>query len=204
MPTSVSNTTEPEADNSFSSVTIALLKGILYQESDPPLWQHLLLHQSRVRDYLRQIGLELILDEAEGYAWLRSHKTEEGEQELPRLIRRHPLSFPVSLLLALLRKRLAEFDASGSDTRLILSRKEVADLMQLFLPENSNETKTIRQIESHINKIIEMGFLRKLRGEENMVEVRRILKSFVDAQWLHDFDQRLALYRKQLGEESSE
>ena len=31
-----------------------------------------------------------------------------------------------------------------------------------------------------------------------MFEVRRILKAFVDAQWLADFDQRLAAYLAQL------
>jgi len=34
---------------------------------------------------------------------------------LPRLVQRRALSFPVSLLLALLRKKLAEFDAGGGE-----------------------------------------------------------------------------------------
>jgi len=37
--------------------------------------------------------------------------------------------------------------------------------------------------------------VRRLRGQENMIEVLRILKAFVDAQWLTEFDQRLAAYR---------
>jgi hypothetical protein len=32
-----------------------------------------------------------------------------------------------------------------------------------------------------------------------MFEVRRILKAFVDAQWLADFDARLASYQVQFG-----
>jgi hypothetical protein len=43
--------------------------------------------------------------------------------------------------------------------------------------------------------VIELGFLRRLKtepGQPTMVEVRRILKAFVDAQWLAEFDQRLA------------
>jgi hypothetical protein len=31
-----------------------------------------------------------------------------------------------------------------------------------------------------------------------MFEVRRILKAFVDAQWLSEFDERLATYRRLL------
>jgi hypothetical protein len=39
-----------------------------------------------------------------------------------------------------------------------------------------------------------MGFLRRLRGKDDQFEVRRILKAFVDAQWLGEFDRRLADY----------
>ena len=40
--------------------------------------------------------------------------------------------------------------------------------------------------------------VRRLRGQENMIEVQRILKAFVDAQWLAQFDERLAAYRAQI------
>jgi hypothetical protein len=43
--------------------------------------------------------------------------------------------------------------------------------------------------------VVELGFLRRLRGQEGQFEVRRILKAFVDAQWLAELDQRLADYR---------
>ena len=182
-------------------VLIALLKGIVYAENNPALWDDLLQLQARVRDQMALLGLELMLDEAEGYAWLRTRPVQEGEPELPKLITRRQLSFPVSLLLALLRKKLAEFDASGDDSRLILSRDEIAELLRLFLPDSSNEIRLLKQIDSHINKIVELGFLRKLRGHEQQFEVRRILKAFVDAQWLQEFDQRLAEYQEQLAKQ---
>ncbi|MDA8172034.1 MAG: DUF4194 domain-containing protein [Nitrospiraceae bacterium] len=174
-----------------------LLKGVVYQESDPELWNALITLQARVRDYTAVLGLELVLDEAEGYAFLRSRPDSE-EQKIPRLIARRPLSFPVSLLLALLRKKLAEFDAGGADTRLVLSRDEVVEMVRVFLPESSNEAKLIDQVESHLNKIADLGFVRRLKtqsGKAQMFEVRRILKAFVDAQWLAEFDKRLASYR---------
>jgi hypothetical protein len=40
--------------------------------------------------------------------------------------------------------------------------------------------------------------VRRLRGQDGMFEVQRILKAFVDAQWLAEFDARLAAYRAQL------
>ena len=202
---------EPEnaaASNDLSALVILLLKGVIYQEANSGSWNALLNLQARVRDYVAVLGLELVLDEAEGYAFLRSRQESEDDAVpgIPRLVARRPLSFPVSLLLALLRKKLAEFDASGGDTRLVLNRDEIVELIRVFMPESSNEAKLIDQLETQINKIVELGFLRRLKpsqasqgGQAGAFEVRRILKAFVDAQWLADFDARLAAYRVQLG-----
>lgn len=202
---------QPEAalvQHDLSSLVIPLLKGVLYRDGDAGLWSALLDLQARVRDYVAVLDLELVLDEAEGYAFLRSRPAgdDDAASALPRLVPRRPLSFPVSLLLALLRKKLAESDAGGGDTRLILSREQIVDLIRVFLPAGSNETKLIDQIETHVNKIVDLGFLRRLKpaagkreGQAAAFEVQRILKAFVDAQWLADFDAQLGAYQAQLG-----
>lgn len=199
----------PTADgNVLSMLLIHLLKGVQYQQADAARWDALLALQARVRDYVTVLGLELVLDEAEGHAFLRSRPEPDdpGVNAMPRLIARRPLSFPVSLLLALLRRRLAEFDASGGETRLVLSRAELVEMVRLFLPDSSNEARLIDRIESHLGKIVELGFLRRLPGGSSgagpAYEVRRILKAFVDAQWLADFDARLAEYQARLGADS--
>lgn len=183
----------------LSSVVVFLLKGVLYRDENPGVWGLLLHLQASVRDYVTVLGLELMLDEAEGYAFLRSRPDEDDDSQtgMPRLIVRRQLSYPVSLLLALLRKKLAEFDAGGGETRLILSRDEVAELIRIFLPTGSNEAKLIDQVDAALNKIAELGFIRRLRGQGQMIEVRRIIKAFVDAQWLAGFDERLSQYRQQ-------
>jgi hypothetical protein len=203
------------AQPDLSTLAVTLLKGVVYREGDERLWGSLLNLQSRVRDYVAVLGLELILDEAEGYAFLKSRPDPEGgdpSARLPRLVARRPLSFPVSLLLALLRRKLAEFDASGGETRLVLTREEIVDLVRVFLPEGSNEARLVDRIETDINKVVELGFLRRLKsaggttagtagssvGSSASFEVRRILKAFVDAQWLADLDARLAEYQAQL------
>ena len=68
-------------------------------------------------------------------------------------------------------------------------------MMRLFLPDTTNQARLMERIDTHINRIMEMGFLRRLRGTESQYEVRRILKAFVDAQWLNELDQRLSAYR---------
>ena len=198
--------TQPADSSSLSAVVIPLLKGVIYQESDPALWNSLLNLQARVRDYVAVLGLRLELYEAEGYAFLPSNPqvSDDAEPKLPRLVVRRQLSFPVSLLLALLRKKMAEFDAGGGDTRLVLSREEVVDLIRIFLPEGHTEARIIDHVDAHLNKIAELGFVRPLRGDSDTFEVRRILKAFVDAQWLAEFDQRLANYRALLSGKEEE
>lgn len=199
------NTPDPAAD--LSVLLISLLKSVLYREGDERLWGALLNLQARVRDYVAVLNLDLVLDEAEGYAFLKSRPEpadDDPAPRLPRLVARRPLSFPVSLLLALLRKKLAEFDAGGGDTRLVLSRDDIVDLVRVFLPGGSNEAKLVDQIEITINKVVELGFLHKLKPTGGSAtgsagyEVQRILKAFVDAQWLAEFDERLASYQTQL------
>lgn len=194
------------AEFDLSAAVIPLLKGVVYREQHPHVWSALLDLQARVRDYVKVMGLELWLDEAEGYAFLRSHPDDEEDEEakLPRLVARRPLSFPVSLLLALLRKKLAEFDARGGDTRLVISREEVVDMLRVFLPDATNEARLIDQVDSHLNKLIDLGFVRSMRGQTSTYEVRRILKAYVDAQWLGELDERLAEYQAQLATDAKD
>jgi hypothetical protein len=189
--------------NRLGQLLVSLFQGVLYRESDAALWQPLIDLQGRVRDYCTTLGLELILDDAEGYAYLRHRVPAPGELELPRLIARRQLSYPVSLILVLLRKKLAEFDATGGETRLIIGRDQIAEQVRLFLPETGNEARLLDRMDTHLNKVVELGFLHRLRGQENQFEVRRILKAFVDAQWLSEFEQRLAQYGAHAAEEGA-
>lgn len=195
--------TEPELNTALSPVVVQLLRGVVYRDAHERQWHQLLTLRGPVSDYVAVLGLVAVVDEAEGYAYLRSRDTDDAADELPRLIARRSLSFHVSLLLALLRKKLAEFDALSSETRLVLSRDQLAEMLRLFLPDTSNEVRLLAQIDTHINKVVELGFLRRLRGETGLFEVRRILKAYVDGQWLADFQARLSDYRTQLeGEEA--
>jgi hypothetical protein len=111
------------------------------------------------------------------------------------------LSFHVSLLLALLRKHLAEFDATSSDARLVLGRDQIIEMLRLYLPDSSDEVKTTRAIDAHIKKVEELGFLRRLQGDDDQFEVRRILRAFIDGQWLADLDRRLDEYIDDLADQ---
>lgn len=179
------------------------MKGILTIDEDEKLWHYLLRLQTQVRDYVRVLGLDLSIIEDEGIAWLVSLKTHDGEPELPSLISKRQLSYPVSLLLVLLRRKLVEHDATSGEPRLILNKEDLLEQLRIFLPPGTNEARLMDQMDTHINKVIELGYIRRLRNDPSKLEVRRIIRAFVDAQWLNDFDNRLkeyAIYRGLLQE----
>ena len=107
---------------------IALCKGIVAQDTQPDLWQIIRENQQLINEYVAKLGLCLLVDEVDEYAYL---KQAEGENSLPRIVPRHQLSYAVSLLIVLLRKHLGEYDASNGDSRLLLTRQKIIASMRV-------------------------------------------------------------------------
>jgi hypothetical protein len=192
-----------EGRAALSRVLVALYRGVLYKDQSEDLWNGLLDLESSVSDHFGEIGLRVVIDEGEGYAFLRYPETKAGEVgeaferasdeiEIPRLIQRRQLTYQTSLMLALLRKRMAEFEASSEGTRLIVTRDEIASMMDLFMPGGSNEAKQADKTDANINRVREMGFLRGLKDRPDEFEVMRIIKAFVDADWLGEMERRFS------------
>ena len=186
-------------EHAIASAIIRLMHGVVYRETDETSWVTLERSGGGVRDHFATIGVDVVIDADEGYAFLRSRPPVEGEEGLPRLVRRRALSYPVSLLLVLLRKRLVEFETAGGEGRLVLSTEQLVEMLRLFQPESTNETRLVDGAEATIRKAAELGFLRALRGERSQWEVRRIVKAFVDAETMGDFAGRLTQYAQARG-----
>lgn len=179
-------------ERAIGSAIIRLMQGVVYRESDEDTWLTLERSGGGVRDHFAAIGVEVVVDDTEGYAFLRSAAAADGE-ELPRLVRRRALTYNVSLLLVLLRKRLLEHETM-SEGRLVMSTEQIVEMLRLFQTDSSNEARVTDQTERTISKAVELGFLRPLRGQAGQWEVRRILKAYVDAQTLSDFAGKLQEY----------
>lgn len=188
----------------FSRALVALFKNVVFNETDPEHWKVILAQKYKIEDYVSKIGLTLMVDEMDGFGYLKQRSYGEGEEDIPRLVPRHALSYPVSLLLVLLRKQLLEFDSSTGDRRLIVTRSQIAERMHLFLKDTTNEAKMLADIDKHIDRIEKMGFLRRLRGSEDSFEVQRILRNFVNAEWLHDVNEQLNMYWAYAGGKTGE
>ncbi len=178
----------------LSEVVIHLMKGILYKEDKPKVWQSMEHAEGPVRDYLATINLDLRIYDSDGFAYLQSKEEEEGAPPLPRLMARRPLSYPVSLMLALLRRKLTESDTYSSEPRLIIGVDEFTNMVSSFFPTSNNEVKVLKRLDAHLQRISDLGFIRFLDAKKDKFEVKRILKAYIDAQWLNDFDTKLQEY----------
>lgn len=197
------STTPDRSTTALSTAAVSLMRGVVDREHAEHVWLDVVLLQNRLRDHVAVLGLDLVIDEAEGYAYLRS-RPDDPDAPVPRLVPRHRLSFPVSLLLAVLRKALAEFDAGAGEGRLVLTRARLLEELRTFRPATTNEARLVDEIDRSIRRVVELGFLRPLPKSPDAFEIRRILKAFVDGQWLGEFDARLAEYaRLAAGEEGT-
>lgn len=180
----------------YSLSLIALLKGIVYNHQKEA-WENLLKYEGEVKKYVGAIGLDLYLDESEGYAYLRQHEAEGEEPDIPRLSEKRQLNFYTSLLLLVLRKYLLEHDAQGGSLRSIISREEMINRAKVFLPVTPDEAKQYDKIISTINKVVDLGFLRKLEDAEHNYEIHRILKGFVNAEVVDDTLKKLERFAEE-------
>lgn len=178
----------------YASLILKLLQGVVYY--DDKQWEPLISYAAPVRRHFAAIGLELHLDEAEGYAYLTQPDDEESSANLPRLVRRMPLTYNATLLCVLLRESLQQFDARSPDEpRHVLSRAQIQELMQFFFAEQTDMTRLERHIDSAIRQVENIGFLKKLNNEnEELYEVRRIIKAKISADTLADIRDQLKGY----------
>ncbi|MEI7811449.1 MAG: DUF4194 domain-containing protein [Ignavibacteria bacterium] len=179
----------------YAPALIKLLQGIIYSD-ETELWHLLITHSHRVKEYFSVIGLDVMIFESEGFAFLKERDTKDDETPLPSLIIKRHLSYPVTLMCILLLEKLNEFDFSGGQAdRLIMSKSEIADMLRVFLPDKSNETRLLDSIEANINKLLDYGFLKKV-NEPDKFEVKRILKAKISASTLIELKRTLEEYAR--------
>lgn len=179
--------------SALSLVLVKLLREPVYRE-DLESWETLRAQQEKVRYYFHQIGQELVMDEAEGYAFLRQLECD-GADRIPRLTQRRPLTYQATLLLVCLREEFCRFDTTAPDaTRLVKTRGELQNLVAAFLPETTNQVRDIGKIDTAIQRLIELGFLEKINDDPEEFEVKRIVKAKLGPNDLEAIKKRLAEY----------
>jgi hypothetical protein len=175
----------------YSDALISLLKGVVY-DTNENIWKKIINYENDIKNYFKALKLDLYLDKSEGYAFLKQSELNDDEKEL-RLIDKKQLSYPVTVLCVILRKILLEADLSGTNTKVIVEKEKIKEVLKIFLPDSYNEVKFYDKIDEYINKVIDYGFLKKLK-EPGKYEINRIVKAKISADVLSNIEKELIEY----------
>ena len=172
----------------YSNAIIKLLRGII--DNDDSVWQDILMYQSEIQGYLSVLGLEMIIEKEDGYAFVRQMNNEESA--LISLVSRRRLTFEVSVVLIVIRQILEEFDSNPLESQSndkYVSAADIKEEVELFLPEKYNRVKFMRELDKYIERVVELGFLVKTKsGEmEPRYKIHRIIKKKITLDDLVDF-----------------
>ncbi len=201
IPDNTTQVTDPEtALSSFAPLAVRLLKGVVYDE-ETRLWNDLVkVHESQLRPYFAQIGLQLIVNRQEGFAFLRQQAavSDLDAVPLPRLMNRRTLSLDQSILCLLLRERLDDYTVNDSASREpILSLRDIREIVELFFRERTTHQRFLKDVKKTIKDAKDMGFLEvigqdnPLNEDDTRYRIKRILKAFVDADELQQLFQQI-------------
>lgn len=171
----------PDFDES-SIAAVHLLQGAVYSD-ETRIWDLLLSHQTRLDSYFNRIGLRLVVDEAEGFAFLRQLDDDElnnvrDYDQLPKLFHRKRLSYDATLLCVLLREELRRFEEEDVDNaRCVIATDELFEQWKTFFPAGYDEVKLKKALLSALATLDDLKFVREFTKEPQEWEIRRILKA---------------------------
>ncbi|MCX2453348.1 DUF4194 domain-containing protein [Pedobacter sp. PLR] len=179
----------------YSKAIIRLLKGPVYSQSS--VWEDIIHYQREIQHYLNVIGLELILKKEEGLAFFKQFENNEGNTM--GLISRRQIGFETSIVLVILRQMLEDFDSNPTlidGNEKYISHKEIREEIELFLPEKYNRVKFLKELDSYIRKVVELGYLKEQQeaDAEPFYRIQRIIKEKVTLDVLKDFKLKLEDY----------
>jgi len=178
----------------YTPALIKLLKGpVEYLEKGA--WEQLLQYQVELTKFLQQLGLVLVLEKDDGYAYLEQQRLDE-EESVAGWVRRVQLGYEESVLLVLLRDMMAEFEVGEASSReLIKKRREIKEYAELFFKENPSKVKFIRDLDRLIDRVEELDFIEKVEradlSDDEKFRIKKIIKAKVDHEILENFKNQL-------------
>lgn len=183
----------------YAPVILKLLQNPLFSD-ETSVWNMLLSNFTAVQEYFAHIGLEVRVQEEDGYAYLHQPVLEDEEGQtitLPRLTRRDRLTYHATLLCVLLREWIDQFESAHLEGgKCMITDMQIRELLQPFLPARTDERALQGRIDSTIHRLSDLGFLKRMTDTSNPTyfEVRRILKAKIDAEKLAEIKEKLAHY----------
>ena len=179
----------------YSKAIVKLLKGTV--ESKDNVWKDILNYQVEIQNYLSQIGLELILKENDGYAFLKQFKID-NEGNTIGIASKRQLGFETSVILIILRQLIEEFENNPIEALLekYITHEELIDEIELFLNEKYNKVQFFKDIDKYIKRVVELGYLKEIKSDstEQRYKIHKIITEKITLDILNEFNEKLEKY----------
>ena len=199
--------------NEWAPACIALLKGpIIKKGTNDKLCNLVIRDRMFIDSYFSKIGLTLLVEEGDGYAFLRQKEEGEDEdyQEVTKLIRKVRLTPEESFLCVILREALDYFESSDNLSDICaLTESEIIDRLKDYSYEYTDELRFKNKLRTTLNKLQELGYVEdltdKASNEENHTfEVKRIIRAIITPSFLEEFRNKIVERNKNKEEEENE
>lgn len=182
----------------YAKAIIHLLKGDVSDKDF--IWKDLEEYQIEIQEYLNRIGLELIFNKRDGFAYLRQFEVDDDGNTVG-LIQRRQLSFEVSIICVLIREAYEDFEMNPTNImaeKCFITHHQLKEQAELFFTEGFNQVKFQRDLDKYISKTLELGFLRLQQDAENnaerVYEVKPIIKARISVNELLEFKDKMKQY----------
>ena len=190
--------------NEWAVVCIKLLQGpVIKKNEQDKIWNLLLRNRLYIDNYFSTIGITLLVEESDGYAFLRqkNENIDEDFEPLPRLIRKVRLSVEESFLCVILREALDYFESSDDFSEIFtMKENEIMERLKNYSPEYTDELKFQNKLQQYLNKLEDLGYIENLSKKEfddsqsernDTYKINKIIRAIVSPEFLEDFRNKL-------------
>ena len=180
----------------YSKAIVKLLKKTI--DNDDIVWKDILFYQTEIQEYISKIGLELIIKENDGFAFLKQFEIDNDNNTIGIASRRQ-VGFETSIVLVILRQIIEEFESDPTDFQVkdkFITESELKEQISFFLPEKYNKVKFLKQLDSYVKNVIKLGYLKESETNlnEKKYKIHKIIKEKVTLDTLNEFKENLKQY----------
>lgn len=168
----------------YASALKGLIKGAIYRE-DTVAWNQVITYTSAIRSFFEKLSLDVLIDEQEGFAFLKSTMPEDGKESSGGLVVRRSLTRNATALCAILREELHTWERSErEDQACVLTRKQIREKMLPYTRLAEDDSKFHGLVDAAIAQACESQLLRLVnlekgsdRRDDQQFQIQRIIKA---------------------------
>lgn len=180
----------------YSRAIVKLLKGTI--NSNDIIWNDILNYHIEIQEYISKIGLELIVKESDGFAFVKQFEIDNDNNTIGIATRRQ-VGFETSIVLVILRQMIEDFESDPTDFSVAekyITETELKEQIAFFLPEKFNQVKFLNDLKKYIENVEKLGYLKEsgTSGNEKKYKIHKIIKEKVTLDILNEFKENLKQY----------